>query len=226
MLKTAMPAMSEGDVASRTQQAREAHEAGSIRSTMHRLLTQLGEDPAREGLSQTPQRAAESWRFLTGGAKACARTIAREAVFKSPGHDLVVQRNIEFYSLCEHHLLPFFGHMHVAYLPQGRLIGLSKIDRTVDVFARRLQLQERLTHQVADTLQDVLRPRGIAVIAQAHHLCLKMRGVQKQGTTTLTCVTRGAFDTDAALFAKLLHLLNLAPGCTRFDGLSDSESWK
>ncbi|MEM7495059.1 MAG: GTP cyclohydrolase I FolE [Myxococcota bacterium] len=209
MLKTAIPEMSEDDVASRTQEARESHGTVSIRSTIHRLLTQLGEDPAREGLSQTPRRAAESWQFLTGGTQVCARAIAREAVFKSPGNDLVVQRNIEFYSLCEHHLLPFFGHMHVAYLPQGKLIGLSKIDRTVDVFARRLQLQERLTRQVADTLEEVLLPRGIAVIAQAHHLCLKMRGVQKQGTTTLTCVTRGAFDTDTALFAKLLHLLNL-----------------
>lgn len=194
---------------SQTKGGDDLHNSASVSSTIHNLLTQLGEDPSREGLSKTPHRAAESWRFLTGGTQACARTIAQKAVFKSPSNDLVVQQNIEFYSLCEHHLLPFFGCMHVAYLPEGKLIGLSKIDRTVDVFARRLQLQERLTHQVAHTLEDVLQPRGIAVITQAHHLCLKMRGVQKQSTTTLTCVTRGVFDTDAALFAKLLHLLNM-----------------
>jgi GTP cyclohydrolase IA len=165
----------------------------SIAALMQKLLLKIGEDPERPGLVRTPQRADKALRFLTSGYDTNVEEIVNGAIFEERCDEMVVVKDIEFYSMCEHHLLPFFGTMHVAYLPNKKLIGLSKIPRIVDMFARRLQLQERLTHQVAETLQDVLRPKGVGVICEARHFCMMMRGVEKQHSGTLTSAMLGAF---------------------------------
>jgi GTP cyclohydrolase I len=156
------------------------------------MLQALGEDPRREGLSNTPARYAKAMRYLTGGYAADAASVVGRGVFPAEGEGPVVVREIEFHSLCEHHLLPFYGRMHVGYLPARRIIGLSKIPRIVDLFARRLQVQERLTQQVADALVEVLEPRAVVVIAEARHMCMAMRGVQKQHSSAITRATRGS----------------------------------
>ena len=165
----------------------------SITELMQRLLLKIGEDPERPGLVRTPQRADKALRFLTSGYETDVQSIVNGAVFDEKCDEMVVVKDIEFYSMCEHHLLPFFGTMHVAYLPNNRLIGLSKIPRIVDMFARRLQLQERLTHQVAETLNEVLRPKGVGVICEARHFCMMMRGVEKQHSGTVTSAMLGGF---------------------------------
>jgi GTP cyclohydrolase I len=165
----------------------------SIADLMQKMLLKIGEDPDRQGLVRTPQRAEKALRFLTSGYDTDVQSIVNGAVFDEPCDEMVVVKDIEFYSMCEHHLLPFFGTMHVAYLPNNRLIGLSKIPRIVDMFARRLQLQERLTHQVAETLQEVLRPKGVGVICEARHFCMMMRGVEKQHSGTVTSAMLGGF---------------------------------
>src|SRR5271170_2360848 len=165
----------------------------SIASLMERLLVKVGEDPAREGLVRTPERAEKAFRFLTSGYETDIQSIVNGALFHEKSDGMVVVKDIEFFSMCEHHLLPFFGKMHVAYLPQDKLIGLSKIPRIVDTFARRLQIQERLTQQVADTIQEVLEPRGVGVICEARHFCMMMRGVEKQQSGTVTSAMLGAF---------------------------------
>jgi GTP cyclohydrolase IA len=165
----------------------------SIADLMQKLLLKVGEDPERPGLVRTPQRADKALRFLTSGYETDIESIVNGAIFEEPCDEMVVVKDIEFYSMCEHHLLPFFGTMHVAYLPNNRVIGLSKIPRIVDMFARRLQLQERLTHQVADTLQEVLRPKGVGVICEARHFCMMMRGVEKQHSGTVTSAMLGGF---------------------------------
>jgi GTP cyclohydrolase I len=165
----------------------------SIASMMEKILLKIGEDPAREGLVRTPERAEKALRFLTSGYQMDLKSIVNGALFHESCDDMVVVKDIEFYSMCEHHLLPFFGIMHVAYLPKGQVIGLSKIPRIVDMFARRLQLQERLTHEVATTLQDVLEPGGVGVICEARHFCMMMRGVEKQHSGTVTSAMLGAF---------------------------------
>jgi GTP cyclohydrolase I len=165
----------------------------SIASLMKKLLLKVGEDPAREGLVRTPERAEKAFRFLTSGYDTDVHSIVNGALFTDPADGMVVVKDIEFFSMCEHHLLPFFGKMHVAYLPAGKLIGLSKIPRIVDTFARRLQIQERLTQQVAETIQEVLKPRGVGVICEARHFCMMMRGVEKQQSGTVTSAMLGAF---------------------------------
>jgi GTP cyclohydrolase I len=165
----------------------------SISSMMKKILSRIGEDPTREGLVRTPDRAEKALRFLTSGYQTDVQSIVNGALFNQKVDEMVVVKDIEFYSMCEHHLLPFFGTMHVAYLPKDKVIGLSKIPRIVDMFARRLQLQERLTQEVATTIQDVLEPRGVGVICEARHFCMMMRGVEKQHSGTVTSAMLGAF---------------------------------
>ena len=165
----------------------------SIASLMNKILLKIGEDTEREGLIRTPDRAEKALRFLTSGYDMDAQSIINGALFHEKCDEMVVIKDIEFFSTCEHHLLPFFGKMHVAYLPKDKLIGLSKVPRLVDMFARRLQLQERLTQQVAEILQDVLEPRGVGVICEARHFCMMMRGVEKQQSGTVTSAMLGAF---------------------------------
>lgn len=170
-----------------------AREDETVSSLMKKVLEKIGEDPSREGLLRTPDRAEKALRFLTSGYEIDIGKMVNGALFTHPCDDMVIVRDIEFYSMCEHHLLPFFGMMHVAYLPRKKVIGLSKIPRIVDAFARRLQLQERLTHQVAQTLQDVLEPKGVGVICEARHFCMMMRGVEKQHSGTITSAMLGGF---------------------------------
>ena len=165
---------------------RSEQEEGSIAANMKRILDLIGEDTNREGLVRTPQRAEKALRFLTSGYQTDVQQIVNGALFNHPCDEMVIVKDIEFYSMCEHHLLPFFGKMHVAYLPNKKVIGLSKIPRIVDVFARRLQLQERLTQEVAGTLKEVLEPLGVGVICEARHFCMMMRGVEKQHSVTVT----------------------------------------
>lgn len=170
-----------------------AGETGQVADHLRQILADLGENPSREGLLRTPERYERALKFLTSGYEADIQKIVNSALFKESCDEMVIVKDIEFFSLCEHHLLPFFGKMHVAYLPHGKVIGLSKIPRIVDVFARRLQLQERLTQQVAETLQDVLGARGVGVVAEARHFCMMMRGVEKQHSGTVTSAMLGAF---------------------------------
>ncbi|MBS1873563.1 MAG: GTP cyclohydrolase I FolE [Acidobacteria bacterium] len=170
------------------------HEEGLIASHLRDILAEIGEDPAREGLLRTPGRFERALKFLTSGYEADIQKIVNNAIFTEANCDeMVIVKDIEFFSMCEHHLLPFYGKMHVAYLPKGKVIGLSKIPRLVDVFARRLQLQERLTTQVAQTVQEILEPGGVGVIAEARHFCMMMRGVEKQHSGTVTSAMLGAF---------------------------------
>jgi GTP cyclohydrolase IA len=163
------------------------------------MLRHLGEDPHRPGLADTPQRFAKALRFLTGGYDVEPAEVVGRGIFPAEGGGLVVVRDVEFHSLCEHHILPFSGRVHVAYLPGERIIGLSKIPRIVDLYARRLQVQERITEQVADALMQLLEPKGVLVVAEARHLCMAMRGVEKQHSDTATRALRGVFARDAAL---------------------------
>jgi GTP cyclohydrolase I len=176
-------------------------------SAVRRLLTYVGEDPDRPGLHDTPRRVAQSLAFLTSGYKVNVDDIIGRAVFEERYDELVVVRDISFYSLCEHHLLPFFGLAHVGYLPQGRIIGLSKLPRLVDAFARRLQVQERMTSEIADALQRHLEPRGVAVVLEADHLCSMMRGVQKPGNRTITSSMTGIFRRDPRTRGEFMSLI-------------------
>jgi len=171
------------------------------------IITSLGEDARRPGLRATPARFARAMRFLTGGYEVEPRDVVGDGVFEADGEGAVLVRDVEFHSLCEHHLLPFFGRMHVAYLPGEKIIGLSKIPRLVDLFARRLQVQERITEQVADALVDVLRPRGVLVMAEARHLCMAMRGVEKQHSETATRALRGIYAHDAMARQEALAMI-------------------
>ena len=157
------------------------------------LLEEIGEDPNREGLQKTPQRAAEALRYFTKGYGQDVATVLNKAIFEEDYDDMIIVRDIEFYSLCEHHLVPFFGKCHVGYLPDGKIVGLSKIARLVELFSRRLQVQERLTHEIAHALEEAIQPRGVAVVMQARHLCMMMRGVEKQGSQMVTSAVLGAF---------------------------------
>jgi GTP cyclohydrolase I len=165
----------------------------SIASHMREILAGLGEDPNREGLLRTPERSEKALRFLTSGYRMDLNEIVNGALFTHKCDEMVIVKDIEFFSMCEHHLLPFFGKMHVAYIPNSKVIGLSKIPRIVDMFARRLQLQERLTQQVAETLNEVLEPKGVGVICEARHFCMMMRGVEKQHSGTVTSSMLGGF---------------------------------
>lgn len=179
---------------------------------VHDLLLALGEKPEREGPQRTPERVAKAMAFLTSGHSRSARQVLSGAIFDEPYEGLVLVRDIEFYSLCEHHMLPFHGRAHVAYLPQGRIVGLSKLPRLVEVFARRLQVQERLTAQVAESLDQELRPRGVAVLVEAAHFCMMMRGIEKQHSSTTTVSFLGAFRESASLRAEFLASLGRRPG--------------
>jgi GTP cyclohydrolase I len=174
-------------------------------------LRLLGEDPDREGLVRTPLRVAKSMAFLTRGKLERIEDIVGDAIFDEDHHNMVMVRDIEMYSLCEHHLLPFFGKAHVAYIPNGRIVGLSKLPRIVDHFARRLQVQERLTEQVASAVESVLAPLGVGVVIEAEHLCMMMRGVEKQNSRTITSALRGVFRDDARTRDEFLSLAHAGP---------------
>jgi GTP cyclohydrolase I len=174
---------------------------------IRQLLAELGEDPTREGLRDTPKRVEKSMRFLTSGYAADVDEVLNNALFTVDYNEMVIVKDIDFYSLCEHHLLPFFGRCHVAYLPQGRVIGLSKIPRLVDIFARRLQIQERLTSQIAQTIEEKLNPLGVAVVVEATHLCMSMRGVEKQNSFAVTSAMLGVFHADARTRMEFLELI-------------------
>ena len=169
-------------------------------------LALIGENPSREGLLKTPDRVAAAMGWLTRGYEQTAADVVGDALFTESHENMVVVRDIEFYSLCEHHLLPFFGTCHVAYIPNGKVVGLSKLPRIVDVFARRLQVQERLTDQIAGAIEEVLRPRGVGVVMEASHLCMMMRGVEKQGSKTLTSAVRGSFRNDPRTRDEFMRL--------------------
>lgn len=171
------------------------------------IIAALGEDIARDGLKNTPKRASHAFRFLTRGYQQNIDEIVNNAIFDCDMDEMVVVKNIELYSLCEHHLLPFFGKCHVAYIPQGKIIGLSKIPRIVEVFARRLQVQERLTKQIAECLLRVTQGAGVGVIIEAQHLCMMMRGIEKQNSVMTTSVTLGSFRKDSSTKSEFLHLL-------------------
>ncbi len=174
------------------------------------LLSALGEDPSREGLRDTPKRVEQSLRFLTGGYREDVDAMLNNALFTVDYNEMVIVRDIDFYSLCEHHMLPFFGKCHVAYIPNGKVVGLSKIPRLVDIFARRLQVQERLTNQIANTLLDKIKPLGVAVVTEATHLCMAMRGVEKQNPIAVASAMLGAFRNDARTRAEFLGLIRKA----------------
>jgi len=171
------------------------------------LIEGLGEDVSREGLVKTPHRVERSLRFLTSGYEASIDKVVNDAVFAAEGSEMVVVKDIEFYSLCEHHMLPFFGTAHIAYIPDRKILGLSKFARIVDVYARRMQVQERMTAQIAAALEDVLEPVGVAVVTEASHLCMMMRGVEKQGSSTRTSVMRGIFRDDPRTRHEFLQAL-------------------
>jgi GTP cyclohydrolase IA len=178
----------------------------SFEALARELIRRLGEDPEREGLVKTPARMEEALHFLTEGYGRDPAEIIGDALFEERHRNMVLVKEIEMYSLCEHHLLPFFGKVHVAYIPDGRILGLSKVARLVDVFARRLQVQERLTEDVAQSLWDEVRPEGVGVVVEAYHLCMMMRGVQKQNSYTVTSAVRGSFLEDAKTREEFLRL--------------------
>jgi GTP cyclohydrolase IA len=177
-----------------------------LERAVRRQLELLGEDPDREGLLKTPERVANSLAWLTRGYGVDARAVIGDALFEEAHESMVMVRDIELYSLCEHHLLPFFGKAHIAYIPAGRIVGLSKLPRLVEVFARRLQVQERLTEEIAGAVEAVLRPRGVGVVIEAAHLCMMMRGVEKQNSRTITSALRGTFRDDAKTRDEFLRL--------------------
>ncbi len=185
---------------------REDH--GAIARLMGEVLSSLGEDPAREGLLQTPHRAEKALKFLTSGYQMDVNSVVNGALFTVKYDEMVIVKDIEFFSLCEHHLLPFYGKVDVAYLPRDRVIGLSKIPRIVDMFARRLQLQERMTQQIAQTIQDAIDPLGVGVIAHARHFCMMMRGVEKQHSGAITSAMLGAFRTHKETRDEFLSLVS------------------
>ncbi len=170
-------------------------------------LEALGEDPDREGLRDTPTRVASSLRFLTRGYELSVEEAIGSAVYDETHDSMVIVKDIELYSLCEHHMLPFFGKAHVAYIPDGKIVGLSKLPRVVEVFARRLQVQERLTEEIAQALEDVLQPQGVGVVVEAYHLCMMMRGVQKQNSKTITSAVRGLFRSDPRTREEFMQLV-------------------
>jgi GTP cyclohydrolase I len=186
-----------------------------MQDLVRRLLTELGEDPDREGLTRTPDRVEKALRFLTSGYSANIDEVLNDALFTVDYSEMVIVKDIDFYSLCEHHLLPFFGKCHIAYIPSTRVIGLSKIPRLVDVFSRRLQIQERLTNQIADTIREKVAPLGVAVVIEATHLCMSMRGVEKQNSFAVTSAMVGAFRSNARTrmeFLELIKLRSAVPG--------------
>jgi GTP cyclohydrolase I len=178
-----------------------------VEALIRQLLIELGEDPTREGLQQTSSRVRKSLAFLTGGYSMQPREVLGTAVFEENYDEMVLVRDIEMYSMCEHHMLPFYGKCHIAYIPDGKIVGLSKLPRVVDVYSRRLQVQERLTTQVAQAFEELLKPKGVAVVTEAYHLCMMMRGVQKQNSTTVASCMLGAFKEDYKTRSEFLNLI-------------------
>ncbi len=172
------------------------------------LLEEIGEDPNREGLLKTPSRVSKAWSFFSKGYKQDLNKIINDAIFEEDAKDMVIVRDIEFFSLCEHHLIPFFGKAHVGYIPNGKVIGLSKIPRIIDMFSRRLQVQERLTHQIADAINSVLNPKGVSVVMEGRHMCMQMRGVEKQNSFTSTSAMSGQFKKSAETRSEFLSIIN------------------
>jgi GTP cyclohydrolase IA len=185
-----------------------------MQDLIRQLLAELGEDPTREGLVRTPMRVEKSLAFLTSGYRADIDEVLNNALFTVDYNEMVIVKDIDFYSLCEHHLLPFFGKCHIAYIPKTRVIGLSKIPRLVDVFARRLQIQERMTNQIAETIREKIDPLGVAVVCEGTHLCMSMRGVEKQNSCAVTSAMLGAFQDNARTRMEFLELIRLRTGTT------------
>jgi len=178
-----------------------------MESLIEELLRELGEDPRREGLLRTPGRVARAFEFITQGYSQDPQKILNDAVFEESYNEMVIVKDIDFFSLCEHHMLPFFGRAHVAYVPNGRIVGLSKIARLVEMYSRRLQVQERLTNEIAHVIEKVLQPRGVAVILEAQHLCMMMRGVQKQNTYAISSAMLGEFESDPKTRGEFVQLV-------------------
>jgi len=171
------------------------------------LLLEIGEDPKREGLLKTPHRVSKSWKFLTSGYSQTINDVVNGAIFSVDNEDMIIVKDINYYSLCEHHLLPFMGRVHVGYIPNGKVLGLSKIPRIIDIFARRLQIQEQLTQQIAESISDFLNPKGVAVVIEGEHLCMRMRGVQKQNATMQTSSMTGIFRKEEKTREEFLNLI-------------------
>jgi GTP cyclohydrolase I len=180
-----------------------------IKNLVENILVEIGEDPNREGLINTPKRVAKAYEYLTSGYRKNIDEVLNNAIFNEKYDEMVVVKNIDFYSLCEHHMLPFYGKVHVAYIPNGKIVGLSKIPRIVDVFARRLQVQERMTRQIADTLEKYLSPKGVAVVAEGFHMCMMMRGVEKQNSIATTSAVHGEFHNDPKTRMEFFNILKL-----------------
>ncbi|MGD0339353.1 MAG: GTP cyclohydrolase I FolE [Bacteroidota bacterium] len=183
------------------------HSKAGFEKAIEQLLVHIGEDPGREGLLRTPHRVAKAYQFLTSGYSQDINAILSKAIFREKYNEMVIVKDIDFFSLCEHHLLPFFGKVHIAYIPKGKIVGLSKLPRIVEVFARRLQVQERMTQQIAETLYTALKPAGVAVVIEARHLCMMMRGVEKQNSIATTSAMLGEFHEDNKTRAEFLNLI-------------------
>ena len=179
-----------------------------VKTLVNDLLIEIGEDPERQGLLSTPKRVAKAYEFLTSGYHKDIEKVLNNAIFDEKYDEMVVVKNIDFYSLCEHHMLPFFGKVHVAYVPNGKIVGLSKIPRIVEVFARRLQVQERMTQEIADTIEKYLQPKGVAVVSEAYHMCMMMRGVEKQNSMATSSAVHGLFKADARTRTEFLTLIS------------------
>jgi GTP cyclohydrolase I len=195
-----------------TDTSRVDYRQDEVQKIISELLVEIGENPNREGLVNTPKRIAKMYEFLTSGYNQKIEEIINGAVFHVKYDEMVLVKNIDFYSLCEHHMLPFYGKVHIAYIPNGKIVGLSKIPRMVEVFSRRLQVQERMTQEIADTLDNCLNPQGVAVVSEAYHMCMMMRGVQKQNSSATASAVHGVFKEDARTrdeFLKLISTTNL-----------------
>lgn len=184
-----------------------SEEQDGLERIVRSMLVELGEDTERNGLERTPARVARAMRFFTQGYAQDPQTILNDALFDVTYDEMVMVKDVDFYSLCEHHMVPFFGRVHVAYIPNGRVVGLSKIPRLVEMFARRLQVQERFTMQIAETIEEILDPKGVAVVVEAIHLCMKMRGVEQQNAFAITSSMRGAFKTDSKTRSEFMELI-------------------
>ena len=180
----------------------------NVESKVHSILKEIGEDPQREGLIRTPERVAKAYKYLTAGYSKDISKVLNDAIFEEKYDEMVIVKDIDFFSMCEHHMLPFYGKVHVAYIPNGKIVGLSKIPRLVDVFARRLQVQERMTQEIANVIDEYLNPEGVGVVAEAYHMCMMMRGVEKQNSYTLTSAMHGEFKNDARTRGEFLDLIS------------------
>ncbi|MBN8546693.1 MAG: GTP cyclohydrolase I FolE [Ignavibacteria bacterium] len=178
-----------------------------VQGYVEHILTEIGENPEREGLLKTPKRVAKAYEYLTSGYTKDINKVLNGAIFNEEYDEMVLVRNIDFYSMCEHHMLPFFGKVHIAYIPDGKIVGLSKLPRIVEVFARRLQVQERMTKEIADTINTYLKPKGVAVVSEAYHMCMMMRGVEKQNSSTTSSTMHGVFKNDPKTRVEFLSLI-------------------